>query len=366
MIGAMRYPILLIAIAACGGKAAPAAPAAPVVPAPAPAPDPAPPPPPAAPKLDEAKLKAMSHAFFDAMDQEKPADLRAMLAPGMTWFQQERFATGDELVAIIQRRVEHKSPTRTRDWHEEHAFIGTNSATFVGEGVEHLPPSGKHEGEDIEGWDTLMWVPDGAGGWKVSFSQWQQGGLEAERAFWDENYRSAVMFKKTANQLLIDTVKGRKPGLALDLACGQGRNALYLAEHGWKVTGVDISGVGLYELANAALHKKLLVETVDSDLKKYDLGKDKWDLVTMIYAGDDDAQIERIKPSLKKHGLFVLEYFYRAANEPKNRPGGFTDGEIAALFKDGGWKIVKDEVVEDVADWSLQKTKLVRFVAEKQ
>ena len=83
----------------------------------------------------------------------------------------------------------------------------------------------------------------------------------------------------------------------------------------------------------------------------------------MIYAGVDPALVERMKPSLKKGGLFVLEGFH-ADSAMAKIGGGWKDGQLAALFKDG-YKILRDDVVEDIADWSLTKQKLVRFVAEK-
>lgn len=95
-----------------------------------------------------------------------------------------------------------------------------------------------------------------------------------------------------------------------------------------------------------------------------DYGVAKWDLVTMIYEGTNPARIEKVKPALKKGGLFVLEYFHVDSDIAKTGAGGAKDGELAAEFKDG-FKILRDESVEDVADWSLRKTKLVRFVAQK-
>ena len=84
----------------------------------------------------------------------------------------------------------------------------------------------------------------------------------------------------------------------------------------------------------------------------------------MIYAGVDPALVERMKPSLKAGGLFVLEGFH-ADSAMAKIGGGWKDGQLAGMFRDGH-KILRDDVVEDTADWSLTKQKLVRFVAEKQ
>jgi SAM-dependent methyltransferase len=181
---------------------------------------------------------------------------------------------------------------------------------------------------------------------------------------WDDVFAHGSGYNTKPNQLLVDTVKGKKPGTALDLAMGQGRNAVFLATAGWKVTGVDISDEGMRIAREAAAAKKVKLETVNADMEKYDLGKEKWDLVTLIYAGDDHAVIERAKVALKKGGLFVVEFFAKDALKGSG-VGGFAPGELAPLFKDG-FKILVDTEVEDNADWAGQrKAKLARFVAQK-
>jgi SAM-dependent methyltransferase len=56
----------------------------------------------------------------------------------------------------------------------------------------------------------------------------------------------------TPNQFVVAEVGGLEPGTALDLACGEGRNAVWLAGAGWDVTGVDFSGAGLDKAARLA------------------------------------------------------------------------------------------------------------------
>ena len=68
----------------------------------------------------------------------------------------------------------------------------------------------------------------------------------AEKDRWNRVYSSSQpIFNNSPNALLVDAVRGRRPGTALDLGMGQGRNALFLAQQGWTVTGVDISDVAL-------------------------------------------------------------------------------------------------------------------------
>jgi 2-polyprenyl-3-methyl-5-hydroxy-6-metoxy-1,4-benzoquinol methylase len=75
---------------------------------------------------------------------------------------------------------------------------------------------------------------------------------------WDQRYRSKERssedFDAPATPLIIETAKQLKPGKALDLACGTGRNALWLAKHGWSVTAVDASSAAIETLGGRASH----------------------------------------------------------------------------------------------------------------
>jgi SAM-dependent methyltransferase len=67
---------------------------------------------------------------------------------------------------------------------------------------------------------------------------------------WDEKYRSHdQLFSGAPNGVLVTEVTGLPPGRALDVGCGEGADALWLARHGWQVTAVDISGVALERAA---------------------------------------------------------------------------------------------------------------------
>lgn len=64
--------------------------------------------------------------------------------------------------------------------------------------------------------------------------------------FWDERYRSAPrVWSGNPNPQLVAEVTGRTPGLALDVGCGEGADAIWLARQGWTVVAADISGVAL-------------------------------------------------------------------------------------------------------------------------
>ena len=110
--------------------------------------------------------------------------------------------------------------------------------------------------------------------------------------------------------------------------------------------------------------RKLALDTVSADIDTWDFGTARWDLVTLIYAGDDAKLVEKIKPSLRKGGLFICEYFHADSDAAKAGAGGWATGKLAGLFA-SGYTILRDDVVDDTADYSLRKQKLVRFVAQK-
>ena len=316
------------------------------------------------PELDEAAVTARSHAFFDAIDRDDLAAFSAALGPAFVLFEDSRFMDEATFTKILETQLGRHAPVHSRTWSDEHVYRGHGTAVFIGRALEHVPVEPDHPAAEFDGYNTLVWARDGER-WQVVHWQWARAGVEAERQRWNDYFRASVGFKLTANQLLVDTIRGRKPGTALDVEMGQGRNALYLASQGWKTTGVDISDEGIKHAKEEAAKQKLKLDTIEADVDKFDFGKDRWDLVTLIYAGNSADKVRRILPSLKKGGLFICEYFHKDSEIAKTGAGGWDTGELAALFKDG-FKILRDDVVEDNADWAGQrKTKLVRFVAQK-
>src|SRR5687768_15357895 len=71
--------------------------------------------------------------------------------------------------------------------------------------------------------------------------------------FWDERYRSSdKVWSGNPNPRLVAVASELTPGTALDVGCGEGADAIWLAQRGWSVTGVDISAVALERAQNAA------------------------------------------------------------------------------------------------------------------
>jgi SAM-dependent methyltransferase len=131
---------------------------------------------------------------------------------------------------------------------------------------------------------------------------------------WDERYAAAdLVWSATPNQFVAAELAELPPGRALDLACGEGRNALWLAERGWHVTAVDFSRVALDKgRAIAARHpdaEHLQVDWVHADALTYD-GPAPYDLALLAYlqltADERRTAVRRAFCALREGGTFFL------------------------------------------------------------
>lgn len=105
-----------------------------------------------------------------------------------------------------------------------------------------------------------------------------------DSATWDQRYGGAdFVWKTEPNQFLVVEAADMAPGRALDLACGEGRNAVWLAERGWRVTGVDFSPVGLAKAGRLAKEHDVEVEWVEADVVEWEPPGAAFDLVIVFY-----------------------------------------------------------------------------------
>lgn len=200
-----------------------------------------------------------------------------------------------------------------------------------------------------------------------SFSQ----DLEKERVRWNNSLTkdSAYIFNKQPNALLIETIKNKKPEAALDIGMGQGRNSLYLARNGWKVTGFDIADEAVALAMKQAKKEKISIIALVSARESFDFGINRWDLITYIYEGCmGEELINKIKKSLKPHGVVVFEFFHQEAGIKMGRPTfGCESNSVKQLFQNaGGFEITRYEEKEGMADFGLKEYKLVKLVAVRR
>ena len=107
---------------------------------------------------------------------------------------------------------------------------------------------------------------------------------------WDRRYAgSEFVWTAEPNRSLAAEVEGLPAGRALDLACGEGRNAVWLAQRGWRVTGVDFSQVGLDKGERLARERGVEVQWVLADVVDYAPPPGGFDLVAILYLHLDPA-----------------------------------------------------------------------------
>ena len=105
-----------------------------------------------------------------------------------------------------------------------------------------------------------------------------------ERHEWDERYSGPdLVWGPVPNRFVVEELAGLRPGRALDLGTGEGRNAIWLAAQGWQVTGVDFSAAGLARAAALAAERGVTVDWVNADLRAYRPEPGAYDLVLIAY-----------------------------------------------------------------------------------
>lgn len=128
-----------------------------------------------------------------------------------------------------------------------------------------------------------------------------------ERTAWDKTYlRKDYLFGKDPSDFLVKNVEQLPLGPALDIATGEGRNAVYLAKKGFQVEGVDISVVGLRKAQKLAAENGVKLQTVNADLNKYKIRTNYYSVIlNFLYLQRN--LFPQIKAGLKKGGVVVFE-----------------------------------------------------------
>jgi SAM-dependent methyltransferase len=132
---------------------------------------------------------------------------------------------------------------------------------------------------------------------------------------WDERYAaSELVWSATPNRFVEAELADLPPGRALDVAAGEGRNALWLADRGWQVTALDFSRAGLDKgRALQARHERgqeLHVDWVVADALTWDPGPERYDLVLIAYlqlaADQRRTAVRRAFGALREDGTFFV------------------------------------------------------------
>jgi len=155
------------------------------------------------------------------------------------------------------------------------------------------------------------------------------------------------------SRFVVAEVAGLRPGAALDLACGAGRNAVWLAGQGWRVTAVDFSAVALRMARGLEAERRVSVEWVEADVLAWMPPARAYDLVCVLYlqlpAAERRTALGRAAAAVRPGGtLLVLGHDLLNLTEGW---GGPTQADV--LF-------TPDDVVAEIGDLRIEKAERVR------
>jgi SAM-dependent methyltransferase len=132
-----------------------------------------------------------------------------------------------------------------------------------------------------------------------------------KREDWDRRYAEVEnLWSAKPNRFLVAEVAALEPGRALDLACGEGQNAIWLAERGWQVQGVDYSSVAIAKARARAERDGVDVDFVEDDILRFEPEVRAFDLVLLLYlhlsAEERRRVLRRAASALAPGGTLLL------------------------------------------------------------
>lgn len=180
----------------------------------------------------------------------------------------------------------------------------------------------------------------------------------ANKPFWEDSYKRPGKLDTFGggkpSSAVVTVACNMKPGLsALDLGCGEGRNALYLASIGFVTTAVDISESGIDKLNTVADEQNLKIDALVCNMRDYGFDKE-FDLIVclgclhLIKQDEWQSVIANMKQATSKGGLHVVGVLTDTIPEPEDQRGLmvglFRDGELYSYYKD--WDIIQTKSSE--------------------
>lgn len=174
-----------------------------------------------------------------------------------------------------------------------------------------------------------------------------------EREDWNVRHGEAgLLFGAEPNRFLVAEVAELRPGRALDLACGSGRNAVWLARQGWSVVGVDYADVALGQARVLAAKRGVEVDWIEADVREWEPPARSFDLVVVLYLqlpAEERAPImRRAADALTEGGTMLVvghhsENLASGSGGPRDPRVLFTPDDVAAELDD--LRIEKAEAV---------------------
>jgi SAM-dependent methyltransferase len=178
------------------------------------------------------------------------------------------------------------------------------------------------------------------------------------QADWDRRYAvSELVWTARPNRFLVAETEELRPGNALDLACGEGRNAVWLAERGWRVMGVDFSEVAIEKARRLAASRDVEVDWVAEDLLRYRFPAAAFDLVLVLYlqvpAAERSQIVRNAARAIAPGGTFLL-----VGHDSRNLKHGYGGPQDASVLYSA------DDVVADLDGFVIERAEMVERPVE--
>lgn len=161
--------------------------------------------------------------------------------------------------------------------------------------------------------------------------------MDDDRTRWENRYATRGDARADAASAFLRDQMGSIPvGLALDLACGEGRNAIHLARHGFTVEAVDISRAGLRRLQRVSRREQLPIRCVQADLDSFPLPADRYAVALNIRFLNRPLW-PALKRCVRPLGLILFETFtidQAAIGHPRNPAYLLAHEELLRGFDD--------------------------------
>ncbi|RUM47302.1 MAG: tellurium resistance protein TehB [Hydrogenothermus sp.] len=145
---------------------------------------------------------------------------------------------------------------------------------------------------------------------------------------WNKKYSKKQYIEEKPSEILEKFYSVANIGNALDIACGTGRNAIFLANKGFNVDAIDISDVAIKILKEKNPH----INTIIADLDEYNLKENKYELIVNVNFLNRNL-IPSIKEALKTGGIVIFETFV-VSQRRKNKSYYLRPNELLRLFLD--------------------------------
>lgn len=177
-------------------------------------------------------------------------------------------------------------------------------------------------------------------------------GPDDRRVDWDERYSvTEQVWSGRPNGALVAEVAGMPAGTVLDVGCGEGADAVWLADHGWQVSALDVSGVALARAAEHADARGAQIAWLHTGLLEATLPSDGFDLVSAHYpalpstpgADGERALLAAVAPGGTLLVVHHADVDGELAKAHGVDPADYVGHEDVAALLDDGWDVEVDE-----------------------